>query len=239
MGAAADETVHDIGRAVNVVAKLPLASHPGERWRYSVATDVLGYLVEVVSGQPFDVFLQERIFGPLGMVDTAFCVPPEKVDRFSLCYGPDPEAGLKAIEPVAGSRYLAPPSAPSGGGGLVSTAGDYLRFAQMLLNGGELGNVRLLGRKTVELMATNQLPAGVHPFEDASSGFGLGVSVGLDLGKAQTLGSVGSFGWGGAANTEFWVDPGADGRHPHASVHAVSAPTPLRPTSASWPTRRW
>jgi CubicO group peptidase (beta-lactamase class C family) len=196
-----------LAEQVGMIAKLPLAFHPGEGFRYSVATDVLGYLVEVVSGQPFEVFLKQRIFDPLGMADTAFYVAPEKVERFSACYGPDPDAGLKAIEPAAGSRYFQPPRAPSGGGGLVSTAGDYLRFAQMLLNGGSLGDVRLLGRKTVELMTTNHAPAGIHPFDDPATGMGLGVSVLLDIGKSQTSGSAGNYGWGGAANTDFWVDP--------------------------------
>ncbi len=141
------------------------------------------------------------------MIDTDFWVPPEKVERFAANYGPDAEAGLKVIDPPATSHYTRPSKAPSGGGGLVSTTGDYLRFAQMLLNKGELDGVRLLGRKTVELMTTNHLPDGVYCFDDPSAGFGLGVSVLLDLGKSQTLGSVGNYGWGGAANTNFWIDP--------------------------------
>lgn len=192
---------------VTTIVAQPLAFQPGTRFRYSVATDVLGYLVQVISGLPFDVFLRERIFGPLGMVDTDFHVPPEKLDRFAANYGPDKQGGLKVIDAPATSHYAHPSSAPSGGGGLVSTTGDYLRFAQMLLNRGELDGVRLLGRKTVDLMTTNHLPQGVHPFDDPAFGFGLGVNVLLDLGKAQTLGSVGNFGWGGAANTNFWVDP--------------------------------
>jgi CubicO group peptidase (beta-lactamase class C family) len=210
---------------VLAVARQPLVFQPGTRFRYSVATDVLGYLVQVIAGMPFDVFLRQRIFEPLGMVDTDFHVPPEKIMRFAANYGPakqeglseierltgsaDPgkRAGLKVIDPPKTSRYARPTAAPSGGGGLVSTTGDYLRFAQMLLNRGELDGVRLLGRKTVELMTTNHLPEGVHPSDDPAFGFGLGVNVLLDLGKAQTLGSVGNFGWGGAANTNFWVDP--------------------------------
>ena len=192
---------------IGELAKLPLASQPGTRFRYSVATDVLGYLVQVISGMPFETFLKQRIFEPLGMIDTDFWVPPQKVERFAANYGPDAEAGLKVIDPPATSHYTRPSKAPSGGGGLVSTTGDYLRFAQMLLNKGELDGVRLLGRKTVELMTTNHLPDGVFSFDDPSAGFGLGVSVLLNLGKSQTLGSVGNFGWGGAANTNFWVDP--------------------------------
>ena len=147
---------------IGELAKLPLASQPGTRFRYSVATDVLGYLVQVISGMPFEAFLKQRIFEPLGMVDTDFWVPPEKVERFAANYGPDPEAGLKVIDPPATSHYTRPSKAPSGGGGLVSTTGDYLRFAQMLLNKGEVDGVRLLGRKTVELMTANHLPDGVY-----------------------------------------------------------------------------
>jgi CubicO group peptidase (beta-lactamase class C family) len=192
---------------INELGKLPLAHQPGTLFRYSVATDVLGYLVQVISELPFETFLKQRIFEPLGMIDTDFWVPPEKVVRFAANYGPDPEIGLKVIDPPATSHYTRPSKAPSGGGGLVSTAGDYLRFAQMLLNKGELDGERLLGRKTVELMTTNHLPAGVYCFDDPSSGFGLGVSVLMDPARAQTLGSPGNFGWSGAANTNFWVDP--------------------------------
>jgi CubicO group peptidase (beta-lactamase class C family) len=192
---------------IGELAKLPLASQPGTRFRYSVATDVLGYLVQVISGMPFEAFLKQRIFEPLGMVDTDFWVPPQKVERFAANYGPDADAGLKVIDPPATSHYTRPSKAPSGGGGLVSTTGDYLRFAQMLLNKGELEGVRLLGRKTVELMTTNHLPDGVYCFDDPSAGFGLGGSVLIDLGKSQMLGSLGNFEWSGAANTNFWIDP--------------------------------
>jgi CubicO group peptidase (beta-lactamase class C family) len=192
---------------VGEIAKLPLAHQPGTLFRYSVATDVLGFLVQVVSGMPFDEFLKQRIFEPLGMVDTDFYVPPEKIERFAATYGPDEQGGLKVTDPLKTSRYARPTKNPSGGGGLVSTTSDYLRFAQMLLNKGELDGVRLLGRKTVELMTTNHLPDGVHPFDDAASGFGLGVSVLMDLGQSQMPGTVGNFGWGGAANTNFWIDP--------------------------------
>jgi CubicO group peptidase (beta-lactamase class C family) len=192
---------------IEEAAKLPLAFQPGTMYRYSFATDVLGYLVQVVSGMPFDEFLKKNIFDPLNMVDTDFYVPSGKVQRFSTTYGPDGQAGLKATDPAVASRYTYPTRNPSGGGGLVSTAGDYLRFAQMLLNKGELDGKRILGRKTVELMTTNHLPDDIHPFDDIASGFGLGVSVLLDLGKSQILGSVGNYGWGGAANTNFWIDP--------------------------------
>jgi len=194
---------------IGAIAGLPLAYQPGTRYLYGVATDVLGYLVQVVSGMPFADFLQERIFAPLGMVDTFFTVPPEKVARFAANYGPQEGGGLSVIDAPHNSRYIRPTQRPSGGGGLLSTTGDYLRFAQLLLNQGELDGVRLLGRKTVELMTTNHLPDGIYVDNDPTTGlgFGLGVSVLMDLGKGQTLGSVGNYGWGGAANTNFWIDP--------------------------------
>ncbi len=194
---------------IEALAQLPLAFHPGTRYRYSMATDVLGYLVEVVSGLPFADFLQQRIFAPLGMVDTAFYVPEDKLARFATTYEPDAEQVLKAIDHAKLGLRTAPNPCPSGGGGLFSTTEDYLRFCQMLLNKGGLDGVRLLGRKSVELMTTNCLPAGVYLDNDPGrgAGFGLGVSVLLDVGKVQQLGSVGNYGWGGAANTNFWIDP--------------------------------
>jgi CubicO group peptidase (beta-lactamase class C family) len=192
------------------IAKIPLVFHPGTNFRYSTAVDVLGYLVQVVSGMPFEDFLKQRIFDPLGMPDTAFYVPSEKVDRFTVVYGPEEKGGLKVSEAIKGSRYLNPPKAPSGGGGLVSSTYDYLRFCQMLLNHGEFEGVQLLGRKTVELMTLDHLPAGVDCFGNPHEGFGLGVSVMRDLAKSQNLGSVGNYGWGGAANTNFWIDPKED-----------------------------
>jgi len=188
------------------VAKVPLAHQPGTRFRYSLATDVLGFLAQIISGMPFDDFLKRRIFEPLGMPDTDFWAPPEKIGRLAVCYGPAEGGGLQATNPRTMMDYTRHPKIPSGGGGLVSTIVDYLRFCRMLLNKGELDGVRLLGRKTVELMTTNHLPDGVHP-DDPAYGFGLGVNVLMDLGKSQTLGSIGSFGWGGAANTNFWIDP--------------------------------
>jgi CubicO group peptidase (beta-lactamase class C family) len=195
--------------AVNVLAKLPLASHPGTIFRYSLAIDVLGYLVQLVAEQPFDVFLREKIFAPLGMVDTDFWVPPEKVDRLAAVYGPQEGGGLKVVEASQGSRYTRPPSWPSGGGGLVSTIGDYYRFGQMLLNQGTLDGVRLLGRKTVEWMMQNHLPDSLRQDADqrGSNGFGLGGAVLLQPGLSHRPGSAGKFGWGGAANTEWWIDP--------------------------------
>jgi CubicO group peptidase (beta-lactamase class C family) len=141
------------------------------------------------------------------MPDTAFYVPPEKVGRFTVVYGPEEKGGLKVSDAIKGSRYLNPPKAPSGGGGLVSSTLDYLRFCQMLLNHGEFEGVRLLGRKTVDLMTLDHLPAGIDCVGNPYEGFGLGVSVVRDLAKYQNLGSVGNYGWGGAANTNFWIDP--------------------------------
>ena len=181
---------------VNKLADIPLVHEPGEKWTYGVSTDVLGYLVEVVSGMPFEEFLHTRLFGPLGMVDTGFSVPPEKVDRYAALYRPNKPSGLERVgkAPLANDELS---FFPSGGGGLVSTAADYMRFCQMLLNGGELDGARILGKKTVELMR--------YPHHD--DWFGLGFAVGTDKKSPDTLGSVGSFSWGGAAATTFWIDP--------------------------------
>lgn len=192
---------------VRELCRRPLLGHPGELWRYSAATDVLGYLVQVVSGRPFDAFLRERIFEPLGMVDTDFHVPPEKADRLAWVYTPDESGRLVPEEDRATSRFLRPPSLPSGGGGLCASTCDYLRFALMLLGGGALGDVRLLGPKTVELMRSDALPRGHEALGINGCGFGLGVAVLRDLGESRQIGSVGEFGWGGAACTELWIDP--------------------------------
>jgi len=189
-----------------VRARLPLAFQPGTDFRYSFSIDVLGYIVQLASGKPFDAFLKEHIFDPLDMPDTAFWVPPEKMDRFAVTYGPAQGGGLKVVDPLGGD-ITNPNVAPFGGGGLVSTAPDYFRFGQMLLNGGELEGVRLLGRKTVEWMLQNHLPEGVHPMGEHCNGFGLGGAVLLHPGLSHRPGSAGKFGWGGAANTEWWIDP--------------------------------
>jgi len=192
---------------VTILSKLPLASQPGTAFRYSLSIDVLGYILQVVAGQPFEDFLQERIFGPLGMADTAFWVPPEKMNRFATVYGPAEGGGLKPLNEPMVIRYNHPPRNPSGGGGLVSTVGDYFRFGQMMLNLGELEGVRLLGRKTVEWMLQNHLPEGMAANGNPANGFGLGGAVLLHPGRLHQPGSVGRFGWGGAANTEWWIDP--------------------------------
>ncbi|GAA0249469.1 serine hydrolase domain-containing protein [Cryptosporangium japonicum] len=209
----------DLGTCVDAWAGLPLAFQPGSEWNYSVATDVVGRLVEVVSGQSLDTFFAERILGPLGMTDTAFSVPEPEADRLAALYTPSPEAGLVRSD-VMGRAALHPPRFLSGGGGLVSTRHDYHRFAQMLLRRGELDGVRLLGDRTVRFLSANHLPGGADlerfgrplfaetPFRGV--GFGLGVSVLLDPVASGTLGSAGEFGWGGAASTAFWVDPAED-----------------------------
>ncbi len=194
------------------LARVPLVHPPGTKFLYGVSTDVLGQLVAVVSGRPFEDFLREEIFEPLRMSDTAFFVPAEKRDRFAASYGPAPGGGLALVDAPETSRYLEPPAFPSGAGGLVSTIDDYLRFAEMLRRGGELEGVRLLSRKSVELMTTNHLTdeerdvpmlTGWFP----GQGFGLGFSVVEALAPGATLGSPGQYGWGGAAGTYFWVDP--------------------------------
>jgi CubicO group peptidase (beta-lactamase class C family) len=198
------------------LAKIPLEFSPGEAWNYSVATDVIGYLVGHISGKPFEQFLKERIFDPLGMNDTSFFVPVAKAHRLAACYSAE-KGGIKLQDDPATSSFLAPPSFISGGGGLCSTASDYLTFCRALLNGGELGGVRLIGPKTLALMTSNHLPGGRDLPEMSRSlfseaayngiGFGLGFSVTMN--PAQTLipGSAGEYSWGGAASTSFWIDP--------------------------------
>jgi CubicO group peptidase (beta-lactamase class C family) len=191
---------------VNRMAKLPLASTPGEKYKYSVAIDVLGYIVEVASGTPFDRFVQARIVSPLKMNDTAFVVPESKKARIAKTYMLR-EGKLAAAETIGDMKIA--PGVPFGGMGLYSTIGDYARFAQMLLNGGELEGQRLLGRKTVELMMKNHLNNLALPTigGNDSDGFGLGGSVRIDAAKAGRPGTEGLFGWDGAASTYFRVDP--------------------------------
>ncbi len=201
---------------VEKLARAPLQSQPGAEWHYSLGIDVLGRIVEIASGVPFDVFLRDRIFTPLKMVDTGFDVPEAKWSRFASVYSPDGNGGIRPMkDPETFTTtymspfqyYKAPKHYFSGGAGLVSTASDYLRFAQMLLNGGELGGVRLLSPKTIELMTsshTSDLPGGQGGL---GQDFGLGFSVVTDLGDSQALGSVGKYGWSGIYGTNFWVDP--------------------------------
>jgi CubicO group peptidase (beta-lactamase class C family) len=203
------------------LAQRPLRFHPGEHWFYSVSTDVCARLVEVISGQQFDDYLEEEIFEPLGMHDTAFHVPDEKIERFAALYGRRRDKSLRLLEDPVESGYRKPRTFLSGGGGLVSTTADYLRFAQMMCNGGELDGARILGRKTVDLMTRNHLPNGGQLREFAEPGgygevgfdgvgFGLTVAIGLGPVAVQNSGSAGEYMWGGAASTTFWVDPAED-----------------------------
>ena len=198
-----------IGDYVQALAKLPLNFHPGERWEYGPATDVAGRLVEVISGQPFDAFLRERIFEPLGMSDTHFYLPREKLPRFAANYRPGADGKIELVEaPDEKSRYVREPHVYfSGGGGLVSTAEDYFRFQQAMLNGGKLEGKRILGRKTVELMTANHIGDNRIWLRGPGYGFGLGYSVVTDAGLSAMPASLGTFSWGGAFCTVFWVDP--------------------------------
>jgi CubicO group peptidase (beta-lactamase class C family) len=213
------------------LAKIPLEFSPGEAWNYSVSTDVIGYLIGRIAGQPFEQFLKERIFGPLGMNDTDFLVPPDKAHRLAACYSADPpgqltfnpterKAALTLQDDPATSSFLSPPEFVSGGGGLCSTMADYLTFCRALLGGGELGGIRLLGPKTLRLMTSNHLPGGLDLTQMSKSmfseatyagvGFGLGFQVTMDPAKTLIPGSAGEYAWGGAATTSFWIDPAED-----------------------------
>ncbi len=202
------------------LAKLPLLAQPGTEWNYSVSTDVLGALVETMSGMGFDKFLQTRIFTPLGMKDTGFHVREDQRARFAANYQKEEQGGMKLIDEPKTSRYQKPEPLCSGGGGLVSTASDYLRFCKMIAGKGKLDGVRILGRKTVEFMRINHLQSGgdlasmgMPRFSEstmAGIGFGLGFAVVLDPAKAELLCSLGEHYWGGAASTAFWIDPQED-----------------------------
>lgn len=194
---------------VTRVAKLPLHEQPGTRYRYGISTDLLGAVIEKVSGQRLDAFFRERVFEPLGMEDTDFWVPADKQSRLATIYQRDESGKLVPSAWANANSVGANGGLLSGGGGLYSTAADYARFAQMLLNGGELEGRRILGRKTVELMTQDHLRhlADPHPFGARSMGFGLGVRVLTELGESPTLGSPGAFGWDGAATTNVQIDP--------------------------------
>ncbi|RZA14857.1 MAG: class A beta-lactamase-related serine hydrolase [Lysobacteraceae bacterium] len=200
------------------LAALPLEYASGERWIYSVATDVLGYVVQRVSGQNYADFVREHILGPLKMSDTGFWVPEDKRDRLAACYALK-DGRLDLFDDAQDSTWFTPPKLESGGGGLVSTVDDYLRFARMLLNGGELDGARLLSPQTVALMRANHLPDGqeiadLMPSADAFNesgyrgiGFGLGVAVTLDPARVGIPGTAGEYAWGGMASTAFFIDP--------------------------------
>ncbi len=223
-----DPFTSKLGDFVNALASVPLVYQPGSHWRYSYATDVLGHLVEVISGESLDSFFQSRIFKPLGMNDTGFSVKAKQMDRYTSVYCPSEQYGFGidySTIPFGGKTY--PIDTPeksmfvrprpllkgfSGGGGLVSTLPDYMTFAQMLCNKGEFFGERLLSRKTVELMSMNHVPKHIRPLEIGGTpllgeGFGLGVSVIENPEQNTLLGSTGNYGWGGAAMTNYWVDP--------------------------------
>jgi CubicO group peptidase (beta-lactamase class C family) len=202
-----DHTNEEVTRRI---MEIPLRFHPGDNWHYSYATDIIGYLIEILSEALLSEFLKEQIFIPLGMDDTFFRVPRSKKHRFSELYGLTKERFLDVIDISVGGDFFNV-RRDGGGAGLVSTITDYFRFAQCMLNKGELDGVRLLGPRTVELMRINHLPAGILPItmEDPwpGVGFGLGFSVLLDITQSSQRGSVGSHGWGGWASTHFWIDP--------------------------------
>ncbi len=211
-------TTMTLQEGIDKLAAEPLVSQPGAAFNYSLSTDVLGRVVEVASGQPLNVFLRERIFMPLRMVDTDFVVPESKWSRFATVYSPDGKGGIRPMtDPEAfGNTHMSPlayyktgKTYFSGGAGLVSTAGDYGRFANMLVNGGALDGVRLLGPKSIELMTTSHSADLPHPLPLVGAGksWGLGFQVVTDLGATQTMGSPGMYGWTGIYGTVFWVDP--------------------------------
>lgn len=193
------------------LAQIPLLYQPGTKWVYSVSTDVLGRIVEVASGKTFAEFLEERVFRPLDMKDSGFFVPAEKLDRFAATHAPKPDGGLRVSDSPATSKFRNRPTLLSGGGGMVSTARDYMRFCQMLANGGELNGKRLLRKETLHEMTRDQLPSEAFPIsfgpiQRSGVGFGLGFSVQV----SPDTGRAGEYGWGGAASTHFWISPKDD-----------------------------
>jgi CubicO group peptidase (beta-lactamase class C family) len=227
----------DLGQICDVFASFPLLFQPGSEWNYGVSTDVLGRVVEVASGQTLDAFLQERIFDPLGMTDTAFHA--KDVDRLAALYIPAPGTRQAVRMDAMGDAAKSQPAYLSGGGGLVSSAADYHRFTTMLLNGGELDGARLLGTRTVDYMTQNHLPQrqdleqfGRPLFAETSFagvGFGLGFSVVQDNIDNKVLSSIGEFAWGGAASTAFWVDPSEEITALFMTQLLPSSTHPIRP----------
>ncbi|MDO8801735.1 serine hydrolase [Phenylobacterium sp.] len=201
------------------LGQVPLLYHPGERWMYSLATDICGALVEVISGKPFAQYLQEEIFGPLGMKDTSFFVAADKIDRFCANYQRGPDKKLKVIDDPVTSAFAAEPGFKSGGGGLTGTTADYMRFCEMLRRGGELDGHRVIGPRTLEMMHMNHLAGGkdltqmaIGGFSETANegvGFGLGFASTMSQTQTASLGT-GDYYWGGAASTIFWVDPKED-----------------------------
>jgi CubicO group peptidase (beta-lactamase class C family) len=203
------EDAKSLGKFVVQLATLPLKWQPGTHFEYGFSTDVLGRILEVVSGQQLDEFLKTSILGPLGMIDTDFCVPEAKKDRLARVYQHADGIALKPVPSLQGEIVEGQRQYPSGGAGLFSTLDDFARFGQMLCNGGELEEVRIIGRKTYELMISNHLTGLAVPFHNLSQGYGFGLGVGLrlDNGLTGTLGTLGSFGWSGMATTFSWIDP--------------------------------
>ena len=228
---------YDLQECMARLGRIPLQFEPGTSWNYSMSTDVCGRLVEVMSGLSLDEFFRTRIFEPLGMTDTGFAAPEQDLDRCSTLYAFSPGKGMVTMAPA---RSMTVPSPMlSGGGGLVSTADDYLRFCHLLVKGGELDGVRLLSPRTLRFMTMNHLPGGQllnemgqTTFSEvamAGTGFGLGFSVLVDPAASQSLGSAGQYAWGGAASTAFWIDP--------AEELAVVFMTQLLPSN-TYPLRR-
>jgi CubicO group peptidase (beta-lactamase class C family) len=230
---------HSLEETVATLAGLPLEFSPGERWNYSVATDVLGYLIQIIEGRPFETVMKERLTGPLGMIDTDFFVPEDKASRLAACYQYLPGAAPVLQDDPTRSPCLTPPVFVSGGGGMVSTTADYLKFCTMMLNKGELNGTRFLSPKTVALMTANHLPGGkdltelsVSLFSEATmagTGFGLGFATVMDPVKSLSPSTAGEYYWGGMASTAFWIDP--------KEALIVIFMTQLMP-SASYPIRR-
>jgi CubicO group peptidase (beta-lactamase class C family) len=200
-----------LSEMIQKLAALPLAAQPGATWRYSLAHDVIGYLITIISGKPFDVFLRERVFEPLDMEDTGFFVPQEKLERFGPLYSAPEESGLSVVDEVSTSPFVDPGAIPAGGAGLVSTMPDYLRFLMMLANGGELEGVRLLKPGTVTTMTSNQLTGKTFPIHFDGNpwpGMGYGLGVGVQVADASEYGwPPGVFGWLGLSGTAAWVYP--------------------------------
>ena len=208
----------DLETLVTRAAGWPLRYHPGTQWLYAFGLEVCGRLIEIMSGRRFDQYLADEVFGPVGMPDTAFSVPEGKASRLAAGYARNSRKQLVLVDDPVRSPYLKQPSFLSGGGGLVSTTADYLRFCQMLLDGGEIDGRRVLGRKTVDLMTRNHLPGGAQLRDLAGTGsygevgfdgVGFGLSMAVNTGPVESgvIGSAGDYSWGGAASTIFWVDP--------------------------------
>jgi len=233
----------NLAEVCDLLSELPLLFQPGTEWNYGVSTDVLGRVVEVASGMSLDAFIEERICKPLGMDDTSFYAPPDKVDRVAQLYARNPATKKATPLKAAAAAAVQPPDCLMGGGGMVGTIGDYMRFADMLRRGGvadpTLGGARLLSPRTVSYMATNHLPGnadlsefGRPIFSETTQegfGFGLGFAVLMDPARAKTAGSLGDFGWGGAASTTFVVDPVEDMVSVFMTQLMPSSTYPLRP----------